>query len=234
MRQKTPATNKDLPTIVQPQPSTSTYFTGKPQVPGLGYVFLMRNYRAGLGKWQTADPLGYPDGWNALAYCNNGVIENIDLWGGVNLNLFKKGTLCWRIADLYDETGYFTVGGHGSRLHDENDSELTAEQLAEKIRNAGWDGTTRIKLLSCNTGNCNDYCQELANLLGVSVFAADTLVWYITTERKWYALFVDIFSDEEDVMLITGGTVAPYQRKADDMGKPDYDSPGRYIEFNPE
>lgn len=66
------------------------------------------------------------------------------------------------------------------------------------------------------------------------MFAADTLVWYITTERKWYALFVDIFSDEEDVMLITGGTVAPYQRKADDMGKPDYDSPGRYIEFNPE
>lgn len=35
-------------------------------------------------------------------------------------------------------------------------------------------------------------------------------------------------------MLITGGTVAPYQRKADDMGKPDYDSPGRYIEFKPE
>ena len=52
--------------------------------------------------------------------------------------------------------------------------------------------------------------------------------------QLWYALFVDIFFDGEDVMLITGGTVAPYQRKADDMGKPDYDSPGRYIEFKPE
>lgn len=228
------AFGEDL-TVHTPTPThNSNFFTGKPYIEGLGHAFLFRNYRAGLAKWQTADPLGYPDGWNILAYCNNGVIENIDLWGGVNLNLFKEGTSCWRIADLYDEPGYFTVGGHGSRLHDKNDSVLTAEQLAEKIRNAGWDGTTSIKLLSCNTGNCNDYCQELANLLGVSVFAADTLVWYITTERKWYALFVDIFLDGEDVMLITGGTVAPYQRKADDMGEPDYDSPGRYIEFKPE
>jgi hypothetical protein len=41
----------------------------------------MRNYRAGLAKWQTADPLGYPDGWNALAYCNNGVTGAVDMWG---------------------------------------------------------------------------------------------------------------------------------------------------------
>lgn len=41
----------------------------------------MRNYRASLGKWQTADPMGYPDGWNALAYCNNGVTSAVDLWG---------------------------------------------------------------------------------------------------------------------------------------------------------
>jgi len=56
-------------------------FTGKPQVEELGHVFLFRNYRAELGKWQTADPLGYPDGWNNLAYCNNGVIIDIDLMG---------------------------------------------------------------------------------------------------------------------------------------------------------
>ena len=49
------------------------FFTGKPQVEGLGYTFLFRNYRPDQGKWQTADPLGYPDGWNNLAYVNNGV-----------------------------------------------------------------------------------------------------------------------------------------------------------------
>ena len=41
----------------------------------------MRNYRAGLGKWQTADPMGYPDGWNQLAYCGNGVTANVDRLG---------------------------------------------------------------------------------------------------------------------------------------------------------
>ena len=47
------------------------FFTGKPQVEGLGYTFLFRNYRPDQGKWQTADPLGYPDGWNNFAYCGN-------------------------------------------------------------------------------------------------------------------------------------------------------------------
>ena len=63
-----------------PVPS-SPFFTGKPYVEGLGHAFLMRNYRAGLAKWQTADPLGYPDGWNQLAYCGNGVTSSVDLWG---------------------------------------------------------------------------------------------------------------------------------------------------------
>ncbi len=57
------------------------FFTGKPMVEGLGHAFLMRNYRAGLAKWQSADPMGYPDGWNQLAYCNNGVINRIDADG---------------------------------------------------------------------------------------------------------------------------------------------------------
>ena len=59
------------------------WFTGKPYVEGLGRTFLMRNYRAGLAKWQTADPIGYPDGWNQLAYCGNGVTECVDLLGAI-------------------------------------------------------------------------------------------------------------------------------------------------------
>ena len=43
----------------------------------------MRNYRSELGKWLTADPMGYPDGWNQLAYCGNGVTGAVDLWGCV-------------------------------------------------------------------------------------------------------------------------------------------------------
>ena len=62
-------------------PSSGAFFTGKPSVPGLGYAFLLRSYRPDLAKWQTADPFGYPDGWNRLAYCNNEVTHGIDLFG---------------------------------------------------------------------------------------------------------------------------------------------------------
>ena len=55
-----------------------TYLTGKPHVQGLGYSFLFRNYREDLAKWQTSDPLGYPDGWNNFAYVNNGITNSID------------------------------------------------------------------------------------------------------------------------------------------------------------
>ena len=66
-------------------------YTGKPHVDGLGYAFLLRNYRPALGKWQTADPLGYPDGWNQLAYCGNACLETTDLFGG----------LSFRVCDYY-------------------------------------------------------------------------------------------------------------------------------------
>ncbi|MBS1370006.1 MAG: hypothetical protein HPZ91_08650 [Lentisphaeria bacterium] len=61
--------------------SDHDFFTGKPHVGELGYAFLFRNYRANLGKWQTADPMGYPDGWNNLAYVNNKVIKSFDRLG---------------------------------------------------------------------------------------------------------------------------------------------------------
>ena len=56
-------------------------YTGKPYIGELGYAFLFRNYRSDYGKWQTTDPLGYPDGWNNLAYCNNETTMAIDRFG---------------------------------------------------------------------------------------------------------------------------------------------------------
>ena len=64
----------------------AAFFTGKPQVPGLGRAFLFRNYRPDLAKWQTADPLGYPDGWNSFAYCGNEIIDAVDIEG------------CWKLV----------------------------------------------------------------------------------------------------------------------------------------
>ena len=59
----------------------NAFFTGKPYIGELGYAFLFRNYRSDYGKWQTTDPLGYPDGWNNLAYCNNILPNAVDPLG---------------------------------------------------------------------------------------------------------------------------------------------------------
>jgi RHS repeat-associated protein len=58
--------------------SWDVFFTGKPKVEGLGHVFAFRNYRPNLQKWQTTDPLGYPDGLNNTAYVNNAVVRAVD------------------------------------------------------------------------------------------------------------------------------------------------------------
>ena len=74
-------------------PMQDSFFTGKPHVGEMGYVFLFRAYRADQGKWQTSDPLGYPDGWNNFAYCSNKVITRFD----------RLGLCSW-------------VDGHGGRI----------------------------------------------------------------------------------------------------------------------
>ena len=74
------------------------FFTGKPQVDGLGHAFLFRNYRASLAKWQTADPLGYPDGWNQLAYCGNMAIRVFDICGGMTYD--PRGLTADEVAQL--------------------------------------------------------------------------------------------------------------------------------------
>ena len=75
---------------------SNAMYTGKPYIGELGYAFLFRNYRSDYGKWQTTDPLGYPDGWNNLAYCNNGVTDVIDFIGAVIKQGTNTGTAAYR------------------------------------------------------------------------------------------------------------------------------------------
>ena len=75
-------------------------YTGKPFIGELGYAFLFRNYRADKGKWLSADPLGYPDGWNNLSYVNNEVVTTIDWLGGARVI----------IASLFDALNHYAYG----------------------------------------------------------------------------------------------------------------------------
>ena len=93
------------------------FFTGKPMVEGLGHAFLMRNYRAGLAKWQTADPMGYPDGWNQMAYCNNRVASSVDLFG------------CSTYGSEDVESEWYTINAN-TVIDMDSTLSFTAEQLA--------------------------------------------------------------------------------------------------------
>jgi len=123
------------------------FFAGKPQVEGLGYTFLFRNYRSDLGKWQTADPLGYPDGWNNLAYCNNWVTSCYDWLGAWGEEVHYTMTKIWaksmgftdaeaeRIAtadnntDWSSDTHPFGVTGDQSRHFDLDDNPTSDSRI---------------------------------------------------------------------------------------------------------
>ena len=89
--------------------NVDAFFTGKPLVGELGYAFLFRNYRPEQGKWQTADPLGYPEGWNNFAYVNNAVSMNIDWLGAA-----KKIIINASGAGTSGSIGGGSSGGSGS------------------------------------------------------------------------------------------------------------------------
>ena len=82
------------------------FFTGKPLISGLGYNFLLRNYNAGYGRWTSADPLGYPDGWNNFLYVNNRPMNSIDVSGGSFVDFMMQPGLSgsrriWEINPFY-------------------------------------------------------------------------------------------------------------------------------------
>ena len=107
----------------------NAFFTGKPMIEELGYSFLFRDYNPNQGKWTTSDPLGYPDGWNQLAYCGNGVNYSVDLNGlwtvQIGITFFgggaSGGMIGFGIAIGYSKDSGFTAGfyqttGGGSEI----------------------------------------------------------------------------------------------------------------------
>ena len=110
------------------------FFTGKPYIDELGYAFLCRNYRPEHAKWQTADPLGYPDGWNALAYCNNGVGGAVDYLGMKTLSiiLFPREMTRW---EAVFSSELYIVGGATAWIND-YETALNLEDVLELIKSS--------------------------------------------------------------------------------------------------
>ena len=120
--------------------NASAFFTGKPMIEELGYSFLFRDYNPSHGRWTTADPLGYPDGWNNLAYVNNWVTGAIDRLGTDIYHLVDV-TGCGHSACIIGnpEMGYFSYsyngdgGGYGNNKNERYDN----PQLQREVYNLG-------------------------------------------------------------------------------------------------
>ena len=116
----------------------SAMFTGKPYIGELGYAFLFRNYRPGLGKWQTSDPLGSPDGWNNFAYCNNWVTENIDFLGAWTASGHRQFFANYEFFSMYQgmslNTKYLNMLIHSNTAVNNDQSESGAYKHFMKTR----------------------------------------------------------------------------------------------------
>jgi len=85
-----------------------------------------------------------------------------------------------------DRPGILNIYAHGgpssvnspSFLH-KYGAPLNANQMASAIRQSSWNGKDPVWLKSCNTGkDPQGFAQQLANALGVNVYAPNTQVWY--------------------------------------------------------
>ena len=163
----------------------SSFFTGKPYVEGLGYAFLFRNYRADMGKWLTQDLIGYPDGWNNFAYCNNSILSCIDLYGAAGINYITNPTVSGIQSDsaiysggnvlVKDNTGFYVIA-HGDKNGISNtptSGYIDFNKIVSDIKNApGYNDYDTIELIACNTGEGdNSFAKKLAEALDKKVKA---------------------------------------------------------------
>ena len=162
----------------------SSFFPGKPYVEDLGYAFLLRNYRADMGKWLSQDLIGYPDGWNNFAYCGNNIIHFLDYIGTVVLDLRSYG------YPVIDKPGSFVLVAHGSenigypidQRNPINPKVLSPQETYDIIKHNGYKDGMDIYLLVCEAGK-EDFADELAKLTKSKVHASKKDV--IIRDGKW-------------------------------------------------
>ena len=217
--------------------SAENFFTGKPYIGELSYTFLFRNYRPEQGKWQTTDPLGYPDGWNNFAYVNNGVIYRYDLLGGTWSN-YNFGYYYF-FRDDPSPNDYVDISQMGLMVDVYNKiadtlfyqvrSEIDNEVQAKILSQGGESGTFSGSYEKSKGVSCGDICFAMGNgtvFFRLSYSGSYSPFTDFTTEDEYYIYdwvasgefeYFDTFKDpvdlrnwwEEDLEL-PGGTPYDY------------------------
>ena len=134
----------------------SAFFTGKPMINELGYSFLFRDYNPNQGKWITTDPLGYPDGWNNLAYVNNGATVAIDWMGAalVQHEIFTSSDFILFDSSDYKITARYvvTVGSGDNNQSSANASIIVDAYCSFVKKGILWDDKPVVETITLGSG----------------------------------------------------------------------------------
>ncbi|QRF55106.1 RHS repeat-associated core domain-containing protein [Variovorax paradoxus] len=172
-----------------------------------------RYYDPDCGRFASQDPMGLSGGINLFAYAPNPT-GWVDPLGLVDIKHFPSHESICGFADLVpDNPKRISVGGHGTPLHDCNNVPLTVQEIADEIRaHSKYKKGMGVDLLSCSTGaGSASYAQQLANELGATVRAPDTLLWYYSN-----------------------GALLPAPRDPANPALPDTKNPGTMRRFKPQ
>jgi RHS repeat-associated protein len=148
------------------------------------YYNTFRYYDADAGRFTVEDPIGLSGGDNLYQYAPNPMVWT-DPKGLLDLNLHPRNASNAKarryVNRIPSVPEFYSVSTHGNSTYIVNRSnkELNPAALANIIRRQpNYKPGTPIALFACNTGTgTNPFAQQLADQLGIRVYAPDNFVW---------------------------------------------------------
>jgi RHS repeat-associated protein len=169
-------------------PLSAAKSTKNQRFSGAAKYYGYRYYHPQTGRWINRDPIEENGGLNLYGFVGNDGVNRADHLGLLDVNIFPKDEGICKYGDKAgnDEPDKITVGGHGnaSGMIDSGGNPISPKKLADIVKaNPKFDGKKPVLLMSCNTGSepsggGDNFGQQLADELGVTVYAPDNYVWY--------------------------------------------------------